>query len=84
MLNTFILMLALALNPAEATHKHHHNHKHRPVPSHVYKKHGHHPVKAHHSHAPRRVLALRWVPGHYDAHGHWIRARWVFGFKVTV
>jgi glutaminase len=69
MLNTFVLMLALALSPAEAAHKQHHKHT------------AHHHAPTHRAH---RVLAWTWVPGHYDVHGHWIRARWVFGIKVTV
>ncbi len=81
MLNTFVLMLALALNPAEAAHKHHKHQKHHNQP---HRTHAH--VAHHHAPTPRahRILAWTWVPGHYDVHGHWIRARWTFGVKVTI
>ena len=84
MLNTFVLMLALALSPAEAAHKHQKHQKHQ---SHHNPKPRAHTHTAHHhaaAHRAHRVLAWRWVPGHYDVHGHWIRARWVFGIRVTV
>ena len=81
MLNTFVLMLALALSPAEAAHKHHKHQSHHKSKPRVHAHSGHH-----HAPVPRahRILAWRWVPGHYDVHGHWIRARWVFGIRVTV
>jgi hypothetical protein len=81
MLNTFVLMLALALSPAEAAHKHHKHHKHYNPPP---RAHAH--VVHHRAPTPRahRVLAWTRIPGHYDIHGRWIRARWTFGVKVTI
>ena len=83
MLNTFILMLALASNPAEAKKQHKHDARPKATSSaHVTKRtsaptaHG---VKHHeHHHHAIYVWAWKWSIGYYDVHGHWIRGTWVW------
>ncbi len=76
MLNTFILMLALASNPTDAK-KHHHKHHRQPKASHVVKQ---KPRATHHYHA-RHVLVWKWQSGYYDIYGHWNSGRWILKIK---
>ena len=72
MLNTFILKLALASNPAEA--KKHHKHDARP------KAKSHAQVHKHkeHRHRAHYTWVWKWRAGYYDIHGHWIGGKWTY------
>jgi len=75
MLNTFILMLALASNPAEAKKNHKQDVRSKATPhDHVTKHHDH-------RHHPRQIWVWKWRTAHYDVHGHWIHGKWVWTRK---
>jgi len=85
MLNTFILMVALAITPAMAKGNHNKGHKNAKQKSHaVVKTVKHQARSAHHVH--KRALhhahawpwTWTWTTGYYDVHGHWIRGKWVW------
>ena len=84
MLNTFILMLALASNQAEA--KKHHKHDARPkAKSHAEhdarpKAKSHAQVHKHkeHRHRAHYTWMWKWHAGYYDIHGHWIGGKWTY------
>ncbi|MAG25210.1 hypothetical protein CMI47_06485 [Candidatus Pacearchaeota archaeon] len=85
MLNTFMLMLALTLNPAAAHSKstkstkskksHYHKTHVRSVPR--VKVVTHYPRTIHSGH----VWVWKWQPAHEDKHGHHIRGKWVWTLK---
>ena len=80
MLNTFILMLALASNPADAKKHHQHKHHERPkaVPTAHVAKSTYRPTYHHHA---RHVLVWQWRAGYYDIYGHWNRGKWILIVK---
>ena len=89
MLNTFILMVALATTPATAKGNDHKSHKNTKQKTHaVVKTVKHQPrsVKsqfrsARHGHKHGHHAAhwtWTWSTGYYDVHGHWIRGKWVW------
>jgi hypothetical protein len=81
MFNTLCLVAALMVGTADAHKKHQKPHAHRGNPHHAHS-HRVQPPRYVTPHVPHRLLVWTWMPGFYDAHGHWIRGYWKLTYRI--